>query len=720
MVESPSAAKLPPYLDPVDLQDDLLEWSRRIIARLIERRPPGARPTDDGRSALGVRIKEAKTLLSVPPDSSALGKADKAVDAQWARIQDRLASSASQGIDLPIERLRGFFSLSDAELKIVAALFAPQLEDDAHRLYRFAWNDFTKKQLDVGFLADLLGVTRRERDDLRRLLSSSAGLRLQRIVVLGPEEDDGREIPLLRRSVSLSGRVVDFLRGDDRVDEALIGLCEYVTPTRRLEDMELPGEVLSSLRTAVARRGSGAASGAPVLLSGPRGAGKRSLAEALAAEMGRAFLVVDLGSVFEDPRPTHELLALTMREASLMGGILHLSGDSTLPEDLSRPQALRIAQALRATRSPVFLGLTVVPRWLEDALPGMARVRIPIPEEKARERLWRKALKGGGRHSSSVDITDLSERYSLTGGAIKNAAAHAIEGARRRSARSPSLTQDDLESAARGQVMHKLGSLATRVRLSLDWNDLVIPDEELARLKEIVAFARNRRQVFTDWGFSTKVPYGTGLSALFSGPPGTGKTMAAGIIAKELGLELFKIDLSRIVDRYIGETEKNLGRMFDEATEAQAILLFDEADSLFSKRTAVRSSVDRYANLEVNYLLQRMEEFEGVTLLTTNFDAAFDDAFRRRIKFTVTFPFPEAAERKRLWRSMFPKSAPLAKDIEWDKLADQFQMSGGHIKNAAVRAAFLTAERAGKVIDEASLHEAARLEYREMGKLVRE
>ena len=457
-----------------------------------------------------------------------------------------------------------------------------------------------------------------------------------------------------------------------------------------------------------------------MLLEGPPGVGKRSLVEALASELDRPFLVGDLDAIFEDPRPTDELLALVIREAKLMGAILYLPGTAALPVELSRPRAARIAALMEHNSGPLFLGLTLIPDWLKVALPSTVTIRIPVPSAEQREVLWKQAIPKGVRLGRSANLAEVSQRYALTGGAVQHAAQAAARRARRRSSRWPSMSQDDLEASAREQITHKLATLATRIVPRFGWKEFILPEEEMDRLKEVVAFARNRRKVFEDWGFDTKLPYGRGLSALFSGPPGTGKTMAAGIIARELGLELFKIDLSQIVDRYIGETEKNLARVFDEATESGAILLFDEADSLFSKRTQVRSSVDRYANLEVNYLLQRMEDFEGVTILTTNFDAAFDEAFLRRIKFRVTFPFPEAKDRKRLWRSMFPKETKLAPDVNWDKLAQSYEMSGGHIKNAALRSAFLTAEQGGEVIDNDMLREAARFEYLEMGKLVRD
>ncbi len=219
------------------------------------------------------------------------------------------------------------------------------------------------------------------------------------------------------------------------------------------------------------------------------------------------------------------------------------------------------------------------------------------------------------------------------------------------------------------------------------------------------------------WGFERKLAYGRSVSALFSGPPGTGKTMVATLIAKKLGLELFRVDLSRVVSKWVGETEKNLGRAFDEAKRSQAILLFDEADSLFAKRTEVKSANDRYANLEVNYLLQRLEAYDGVVLLTTNAQSTIDDAFKRRLRFRVEFPMPDAEERARLWRSMLPSGAPVDIDINFDQLARRFEMAGGYIKNAVIRAAYLAAATPRKRITQAIITLAATLEWEDMGNL---
>jgi SpoVK/Ycf46/Vps4 family AAA+-type ATPase len=309
-----------------------------------------------------------------------------------------------------------------------------------------------------------------------------------------------------------------------------------------------------------------------------------------------------------------------------------------------------------------------------------------------------------------------AERYFVTPGVIGGAATAAITRAAAR-VDAPALTARDLHDGVRGVLDAKIATLGTRITWRQTWADLVLPDDAVLEVRELIARVRHRRQVYEAWGFGRKVAKGLGLSALFSGPPGTGKTMVAGLIAEELELDLYQVDLSKVVSKWVGETEKNLGELFDAAEAGHAVLLFDEADSLFAKRTDVKSSNDRYANLEVNYLLQRMEAFAGIVILTTNLDTAIDDAFRRRLSLRVEFPVPEPDERARLWRALLPVSAAIADDLDFDALGDRFEMTGGYIKNAAVRAAFLAADEGGPIAMR-HLVRAARAEYQAMGKVI--
>ena len=268
-------------------------------------------------------------------------------------------------------------------------------------------------------------------------------------------------------------------------------------------------------------------------------------------------------------------------------------------------------------------------------------------------------------------------------------------------------------------LTHKLGELAARVNVKHDWTDLVIDADIQEQIDTLLSFGRLSSLVLDEWGYGERLSYGRGLSALFSGPSGTGKTMVAGLIAQELGMDLYRVDLSRLVSKYIGETEERLATVFEEAKVARCALLFDEADSMFGKRTEVKSSNDRYANLEVNFLLQKLEEHEGMVLLTSNFPKSIDPAFMRRIRFRIHFPKPDADLREQLWRRMIPESAPQADDLRLGLLADEFELSGGEIRNAVLRAALYAASE-NRYLEPQDLQRSARAEYKQLGHLLRD
>jgi SpoVK/Ycf46/Vps4 family AAA+-type ATPase len=342
---------------------------------------------------------------------------------------------------------------------------------------------------------------------------------------------------------------------------------------------------------------------------------------------------------------------------------------------------------------------------------------IPFPSPSGRARLLELALNRRGLAvAPDVDLSTVTRRFALDPRRIEVAARTAFELTQEHDPDVTTVSHAQLLEACRRQVRHDLKSLATRVITSHKWEDLVIPVDVYDSLVELISYVRHAHKVYEEWGFAGRHSLSEGVSALFAGPPGTGKTMCASVVARELDMELFRVDLSRVVSKWIGETEKNLSKVFDEAQHSNAIILFDEADSLFAKRTEVKSSVDRYANLEVNYLLQRMEQFGGVTLLTTNFEDTIDTAFKRRLTFRMRFEKPDAEARAALWRKVFPSSAEVAADFDPDDLGRMFEMSGGSIRNAAVRAAFFAAAAEG-AIDQAICVRAGEREAREMGHL---
>ncbi len=317
------------------------------------------------------------------------------------------------------------------------------------------------------------------------------------------------------------------------------------------------------------------------------------------------------------------------------------------------------------------------------------------------------------RTSFAASAAELAARYVIGPGAI---AEVVHEAARHAAATGVAMDPLALEAAVARRLTVRLGTFGTVVARKARFDELVLPEDVVDTLRDMIAMVRERAQILERWGYQRHLGISRGVSALLSGEPGTGKTMAASVVASELGLELVRIDLSAVVSKYVGETEKNLGAIFDEAQDAHALLLFDEADSLFGKRTELKSAQDRFANLEVNYILQRMETFDGVSVLTTNAESAIDPALQRRLNFRIRFPKPEVDERAELWRRLLPPATELV-GVDFTELAERFDMTGGYIKNAIVRAAVIAA-RAGRALAADDLWAGAHHEYVEMGKVM--
>jgi SpoVK/Ycf46/Vps4 family AAA+-type ATPase len=363
---------------------------------------------------------------------------------------------------------------------------------------------------------------------------------------------------------------------------------------------------------------------------------------------------------------------------------------------------------------------TNLPQLLDEAVDRrvLARVVFEVPPGPLRRRLWDMHLPPGLLRAPDVAFDRLGRDFELTGGGIKNAVLVAVNAALDRPERPIVLTQADLVAAARSQIRARLSEYAERTPTPLRFADLVLAPETDEQVRELLSAARSRGIVFQEWGFAKKLTKGRGLSALFDGEPGTGKTLSAEILAGELGLVLYRINVANVVSKYIGETEKNLTRVFDEAQDSHCLLLFDEADALFAQRTDVKSVNDKYANMEINVLLQLVERYEGIVILTTNLKKGIDKAFERRLSYKVNFPFPDPAYRERIWQTLLPKEAPVASDIDFWVLGQSFELSGGSIKNALVRGAYRAAA-ASRPIAMRDLVDAAKYECAAAGKLYR-
>jgi hypothetical protein len=416
-------------------------------------------------------------------------------------------------------------------------------------------------------------------------------------------------------------------------------------------------------------------------------------------------------------------LKLVFREAWFQSALLYLEGLDEMRRD-EHAHAFELLLDCLVNSAGITI-LNGAQCWQPSGRVPLGVITVPfsIPGFIERRTCWQREFTAAQVAIEDGDLEALADRFQLTAGQIADSVTAAGNHARWRAlVQSPDdvnvqLTVADLFAAARAQSGYDLATLARRIEPRYTWDDIVLPADSMTQLREICQRVEQRHRVLDDWGFDDKLSLGKGVTALFAGPSGTGKTMAAEIIASELGLDLYKIDLSGIVSKYIGETEKNLDRIFTAAENANAILFFDEADALFGKRSEVRDSHDRYANIEISYLLQKMEQYEGIAILATNLRQNLDDAFVRRLAFTVHFPFPDQADRRRIWAGIWPEATPVAEDVDFDFLSSQFKLSGGNIKNVALSAAFLAASDGGQVTMAHVFH-ATQREYQKIGKVL--
>jgi ATPase family associated with various cellular activities (AAA)/Winged helix domain, variant len=506
--------------------------------------------------------------------------------------------------------------------------------------------------------------------------------------------------------------ILHYLAGLYCVDERLCGLTETVRTASALA----PSQQAMAEQVSVAwSRAEGGAAWPRAHLCGREKSGKRAVAMATCAALGMRLRRMSAEAVPRSPTELELFVRLWEREAALSQSALLLECDELDASDLAAQAAVK--RLTETVRSPLLVSMRERHRPMD-----YSPVSLDVPKPAAEEQLeiWKHAL-GEAAPPLNGTVEELASQFSLGAEDIRAAAAQAVGRTPSHSAAGgstgaqgalPKNAENDLASVlwevCRAYSRPCLEGLAQRLEPAATWDDLVLPERQKLLLRQIALHLRQRPKVYENWGFASKGARGLGISALFAGPSGTGKTMAGEVLAKELRLDLYKVDLSQVVNKYIGETEKNLGRVFDAAEDGAAILLFDEADALFGKRSEVKDSHDRYANIEVSYLLQRMESYRGLAILTTNRKEALDAAFLRRIRFVVDFPFPDAGQRAEIWRRIFPPPTP-TEGLRYHRLAS-LNAAGGNIRNIALGAAFLAAD-AAEPVRMPHLLQAARIEF---------
>jgi Winged helix domain, variant/ATPase family associated with various cellular activities (AAA) len=651
------------------------------VRRAVAWRRAGDPDPDDGFRGLYISADQVERVLAghraAPPDADAA--------ALLARVETDAEAAGGRGADLRLRRLAASFGLDQLDVELLLVALAPDLDPRFERLYGYLHDDVSRRRASIGLALELCGVSAVVAAARRRL--GAGGVLVDRRLVAVEDADR----PFLTRSLRVADRVTAHLLGDDTPDPAVAALAWRAAPPGS------PQRVAGLVRAL--------ADGVRLVhLREHPGADATALGAAAFAESGRPALTVDLERLRGEDDP-EAIASLVGREAGLLGAGV-----------VAGPVEALVARGLPAVRAFSELTGSVVltgtrpwdPAW-SSRVPLLGDV--PPLDHRLRAELWRASL--SEHPAADLDPLAVTGRFRLSPWQVERAATSARLQAQ---AAGRAVGPDDLRAGARAQNAAGLERLARRIEPAVGLDDLVLPPDVLEQLSELLVRARQRERVLDDWRLGGAAGRRRGLCALFAGPSGTGKTMAAEVLAGELGFDLYAIDLATVVDKYIGETEKNLDRIFAESERVNGVLLFDEADALFGKRSEVSDAHDRYANVEVAYLLQRMELFDGIAVLATNLRSNLDEAFTRRLDVVVEFPEPEEKHRGALWDRSLGPHVPRAADLDLDFLARAFRLSGGNIRNIVVAAAHAAADE-DRAVAMADLIRATHREYRKLGRL---
>ncbi len=681
---------------------------RREVLWLREQwpKPPSARGgTDEIRDAEVDRLLDARRPLAglaarkksaffrEHPGCRQLGEQLGQLEAEIAQVR---LQQVERNRPLPLDSMCQLFRLGHFERNVLLLCLGAAVDPALRRVMGYLQDDSALQRVSPQLALELFVQSEEELHAALHAFQPSAPLRYYALLEMGVGE------ATLARSVALPERVTSYLQGFNRPEPEALAWLRHVAVTP-LDAPSRVAELESWARRELANRS------APRLnLVGVPGSGRRALARAVSQRLGLELYELNLNSLAAGrPEPP---LAMLGREAVLMQAALYLDVSDV---DLLREPASKLLVDRLIEQIPVFVfiaGRRSLP--FEAPLP---RISLQKPGADAQLAIWRKAL--GESEAVGSELPSLVEQFSFGPTEIETIVEQARLRASLERANSPEMTIEDLWSACGEQGGTTLDGLAQRLEPRAGWEDIVLPKDVRVQLEEVAGQVSERAFVYQNWGFGAKLSRGRGISALFAGPSGTGKTMAAEVLAKHLRLPMYRIDLSGVINKYVGETEKNLSRVFDAAEQSGAILFFDEADALFGKRSEVKDSHDRYANIEINHLLQRMEEYRGLAILATNMKSHLDQAFLRRLRFVIDFPFPEVEERHAIWVKAFPAEAA-REGLDLRALA-RLELTGSSIKNIALNAAFLAAS-ARKPISMRHVFAASKREYVKMEKLMSE
>ncbi len=683
--------------------------------------------------ALAAEVAGMRTLAELRLKAA---KGD-ATDGDWDawRVAETLRRDAEQeatagGIPLPLPTLVQRYGLTAMERRILLALLAPHIDPGVLATYRELRGGGWWDGVDLRLLLHLVADDLAGQIEVRRALAPHGTLRTRRLVAFHP----ARSSPsMLHWEVEIPPRLVHFLMGDALLGGPVAEVCERLAVGVPIDRVVLPQVQAAHVctlishgdtaRTAMGEFGNGPligdGEGVVLLFAGPPGTGKTFFARALGCQFGRPVLRARSEMLTTSEHVTQLVDALQL-EAELEHAILLIEDAEMLLAERG-PVGTAMLGLFERIRTPVILTTNRV-QMLDPAVDRhvLYRLDFAVPGAPEREILWETHLPPDTPLADDIDLPKLASRYQFTGGGVRQAVLAALHLALQRDPVHPLIDMATLLTAAETQLRASLDDYTLQMPAKRTLDDIVLPEDVMGRVKSLLGACRNRLKLMTDWGFGQKLTTGLGIVALFDGPPGTGKTLCAEIIGAELGVPVARINLPSVVSKWVGETEQRIADIFKRARSTGAILLFDEADSLFGRRVAeTHSATDRYANMEVNLLLQEVERYEGIVLLTTNLVGGLDPAVLRRIHFRISFPEQDAPLRGQIFRTLVPRRTPLAPDVDFAELGRRFDLPGGRIQNAVLRAGYLALTENAQRVTMAHFLLAATEESQAAGKVIR-
>lgn len=584
-----------------------------------------------------------------------------------------------QGELLALKYIEDVLSLSAYGKLCLEMALAFELENKYKKIYAYLNNDDQKCHPTYQIAFELLNYEIGQKFSIKALQSENPTL-TQMIMKSTHEED----------FMILDEDVLRWIIGSSGIGESSVNHCKLHHPyhydTHNWKP-EVPLKINQYVQASLEDQKK------MVFISGGEGTGKTYQVHQWAKEHNCSVLTVDYRELIQSEEDLELYFFKIIRDINLINGVFLFDN---YEHDKTSKREKRFFYLIERMCNFVFIASRHgLPHKLSLAGFSILNIEIDILNHLDRKKVWETLA--GEKHMICSDWSGVAGSFKFSIGSIKSVIdkLYALENWSRGSLL---LEEAKLFEACYGEIKHELDKSARKLNSKYTFSDLVLPESIIGELKEICSRVKNSNKVYHQWGFGEKLSYGKGLAVIFSGEPGTGKTMSAHAIANELKLEIYQIDLSSMVSKYIGETEKNLSKIFDEAKRSNAILFFDEAESLFGKRTEVSNSNDKHANNQTSFLLQKIEAYEGITILATNFKKSMDKAFVRRMNHIIEFHMPSADFRKEIWTNIYPKQTPLSMDVDFDYISEKFELTGGNIKNIALRSAFMAAEKDSEIM----------------------